>query len=236
MRPAGRGAAGYARAVRQRQFSVDEAVFFPANILARVAFEAVARSSQTPDDNFVAILFSAAWVEAALNEITYDVTRIPEADLDPLLLEAKRSVIAADLFESRSASVELKLRTLCAARTQRQLSVGVQPWQNLLLLLDLRNWLVHSRPEKMSVRVGTDDEPSTIVSKEVHKLVRRLKSSGAIDRIPEGRIVPVVTAATLPGVGSWSYKTAYDSLAAVAKWHPPWRRDLLLMVHEPVQI
>jgi len=65
--------------------------------------------------------------------------------------------------------------------------------------------------------------------------VRALKDSGAISSIPEGRIVPVAIGARLPGVGIWSYRVAYDVLAAVAAWHLPWRRELLLLAPEPME-
>jgi hypothetical protein len=88
----------------------------------------------------------------------------------------------------------------------------------------------------MSVRLGTVEEPSSVVSKEFHRLVNALRTSGAINQIPEGRLVPVVIAAGLPGFGKWSYEAAYDSLTAVASWHRPWWRDLLTLVRNPTEI
>lgn len=214
---------------------MEEATFFSSNILAQIAFNAAKGSLTTSNDNLISALFSAAWLEASLNELIHDLTRTDEALLEPQLHDAKRAVIAADLFESRAASVELKLNVLCATTTQRQLDWGSQPWQHLSLLMQLRNWLMHLRPERMKVRVGSESEPSSLVSREVHKLVSALKDSGAISQIPEGRLVPVAIAASLPGVGIWSYRVAYNALAGVAAWHHPWRRSLLLLAHEPIE-
>jgi len=214
---------------------VEEAVFFSSNILSTIAYNAAKGSLTAPDDNVVSTLFSAAWVEASLNEILHDLTVKDEALLDPQLHNAKRVVAAANLFESRAASVELKLNVLCATAAQREIEWGSEPWQHLSLLLQVRNWLMHLRPERMKVRLGTEDEPSTLVSREVHKLVTGLKNAGAIPSIPEGRLVSVATAASLRGVGVWSYSVAYNTLAEVGAWHLPWKRSLLL-AHEPIEI
>lgn len=213
---------------------VEEATFFSSNILAKIAFNAATTSLTNPDDNLVAALFSAAWVEASINELVHKLTATAEKTLDPQLLTAKRTVIAIDLFGSKSASVETKLNVLCATTTQRQVDWGSQPWQRLSLLIRLRNWLAHLRPERMKVRSGAEGEASSLVSSEVNKLVSDLKASGAIAEIPKGHLVPVVIAASLPGVGVWSYRVAYDTLATVVAWHPPWRQRLLALAQRPI--
>jgi len=214
---------------------LEEATFFSSNILAQIAFNSATRSLTNSDDNLVAALFSAAWVEASLNELIHKLTATDEKNLDPQSLTAKQTVVAIDLFDSKSASVEMKLNVLCVTTTNRQIDWGSQPWQRLALLIQLRNWLVHLRPERMKVRSGAEGEASSLVSREVHKLVRALKDSGAIAEIPRGHLVPVAIAASLPGVGVWSYRVAYDTLAAVVGWHPPWKPRLLAFAKQPVE-
>jgi hypothetical protein len=213
---------------------VEEATFFSTNILATIAFNAAERSLANPDDNLVAALFSAAWVEASLNELVHKLTATHEKDLDTRLIEAKRTVTAANLFDRKSASLKIKLNVLCATTAHRQIDWGSQPWQRLSLLIQVRNWLVHLRPERMKVRPGVEGEASSLVSREVHELVGALKNSGAIE-IPKGRLVPVAIAASLPGVGAWSYRTAYDTLAAVVAWHPPWGPRILAFAKKPIE-
>jgi hypothetical protein len=215
---------------------MDQAIFLSTSVISGIAATAAGRGNVDPDQNIIAALFSAAWLEAALNELMYELIRRDEGELYPELREARRAAIAADLFESQSASIELKLRLLCATVTGHQLNFGRQPWQDVSLLLSLRNWLVHLRPELMKIRQGTDEEPSTIVSRDVHKLVKALRAAKAIAEIPPGRLVPVVIAAGLPGVGRWSYTTAYRALDAVAKWHPGWSKRLLLATKKPIDL
>jgi hypothetical protein len=184
----------------------------------------------------VAALFSAAWIEASLNEIVHKLSVTSEGTVDSRVLTARRTVIAIDLFDSKSASVETKLNILCATTTDHQLDWGSQPWQRLSLLVQLRNWLLHLRPERMKVRPGLEDEASSLVSSEVHKLVSALRDSGAIREIPTGYLVPVLTAAVLPGVGVWSYKVAYDTLDAVSVWHQPWAPVLAAFARKPTEL
>jgi hypothetical protein len=218
--------------VRQRhEMYMDKAIFISTNILSGIAHKAAAAGDA--DKNIVAALFSAAWVEAAVNELIHHLVTEDETAMDPALKEARRAAVAANLLESHSASIELKLRLLCATLTGKQLELGHQPWQRMFLLFELRNWLVHLRPEAMDVRPGRDDEPSMIVSSSVHKLVRALKASKAFARIPAGHLVPVVIAAGLPGVGRWSYATAYNTLEGIAKWYPRWKSRLLLTAKKP---
>src|SRR5207244_7497 len=95
--------------------------------------------------------------------------------------------------------------------------------------------LMHLRPERMKVRVGAESEPSSLVSREVHKLVTALKNAGAFSKIPEGQLVSVAIAASLQGVGIWSYRVAYNALGEVGAWHPTWRR-ILYLAQEPIEI
>ncbi len=214
---------------------MEEATFFSTNILATIAFNAAERSLANRDDNLVAALFSATWVEASVNELVHKLTATDEKHLDTQLIEAKRTVTAVNLFDRRSASLRTKLNVLCATTAHRQIDWGTEPWQRLALLIQLRNWLVHLRPERMKVRPGVEGEPSSLVSQQVHELVRSLKNSGAIKEIPRGHLVPVAVAASLPGVGAWSYRVAYDTLAAVVTWHPPWKTRILAFAKQPIE-
>jgi hypothetical protein len=80
--------------------------------------------------------------------------------------------------------------------------------------------MVHLRPERLQVRAGREDEPSSLVSTQVHNLVTDLLTAGAIKEIPPGHMVPVALATGLSGVGPWAYAAAYSGLEAVDSWLP----------------
>lgn len=130
------------------------------------------------------------------------------------------------------AKTERRLRVLCAAATGVALPIDEAPGRDVLLLFQLRNWMVHLRPEKLTLRPGRADEPSSMVSLEVHDLVKELRKVGAITAIPSGHIVPVMRAMQLDGVSRWAYGAAYSALDAICGWVPEWRGRILL-IHRP---
>ena len=209
-----------------------EVLFLASNTLSDVAFKSAQDSKTTPDSHLIALLFSAAWFEAVLNELIWDITQSGHGGEHANVHQAGQIAIAAGLDE-KMAPVRRKLRVLCAAMTGSDLDHLSAPWRDLFLLFSLRNWIVHLRPEMLPVRPGADDEPSSLVSSKVHEFVTALHEAGAIAEIPSGRMVPVTLATCLPGVGAWAYRTAHKALAGVHAWFPTIRGRMSALYRDP---
>lgn len=208
------------------------AMFLASNTLSNIAFKAAKASYTDADSNLVALLFSAAWFEASLNEAISDLLEGTHREETEKLRRIRLAVIAAGLGD-RIISVERKLRVLCTAATDASMEGRGPPWHEILLLFRLRNWTVHLRPERLNVRLGTGDEPSSLVSTQVHELITELLAVGAIAEVPKGRMVPVALAARLAGVGAWAYRSSFQGLCVIDNWLPERYRSLTEAHHPP---
>jgi len=213
---------------------MDEALFLGSNSLSSIAAAAAIQSASVPDEHIVAVFFSVAWLEASLNEIIHLLLR-PERIADSPQYNRVAIAARAAKLDGRTASLDLKLQVLCAAATDDSLALGQAPWQHLTLLLDLRNAIVHLRPERVKVRRGQDDEPSSLVTDQdqANDIIKRLLSAGALDSFPQGYMVPILTAAQRPTIGRWSYATVYRVLEQVAEWLPSWREHIIAVHRSP---
>jgi hypothetical protein len=201
-----------------------QVLFLASNQLAEIARSAASGSADGKRSELVAILFAAAWFEGSINEAIHDLLTGHYHESDRI----KAISIAAQAagLDDRYARVERKLRVLCAAATGQTLDEKSEPWHTVLLLFQLRNWIVHLRPEIMEVREGREDEPSSLVSTQVHRFVQALRDVGAIKEIPTGRMVPIAMAVQMPGVGAWAYRVAREGLRTVDTWLPERHRKL----------
>lgn len=200
--------------------------FLASNQLKQIAGKAADSSDSSSDSCLVAILFSAAWFEASLNEAILDLFDRGMRESTGNHMEHIRVMAKAAGIDNKYAKLETKVRVLCAAATKESLVDDVEPWVSVFLLFQLRNWIMHLRPELLSVREGTDQEASSLVSTQVHDFVLALRQVGAIKEIPQGRMVSVTQAIQFPGVGQWAYRSAYEGLRAVDTWLPHRYRPL----------
>jgi len=206
------------------RYTPSEVLFLASNTLNDIAFRSARASKTDQDSNWITILFSAAWFEGSVNEVIYQFVETNSGE-DSERLKSVRLAARAAAIGDRFVSMERKLRVLCAAAMTVHLDENALPWRDVLLLFRLRNWMVHLRPERLKVRAGREDEPSSLVSTQVHDLVTDLLAAGAIKEIPPGHMVPVALATGLSGVGSWAYAAAFSGLEALDSWFPEkqWR-------------
>ncbi len=61
---------------------MDKALFISTNLVAGVAASAAAKGDNDADQNLVAVLLWAAWIEAAVNEVIHELASRNQADLD----------------------------------------------------------------------------------------------------------------------------------------------------------
>ena len=180
--------------------SVMPGYFLNSGILFRQAKAAFERTAAAPsenepgqDDALVAILFSAASLEAWIGEI-----RILASS--PAFSELSSHIGAcADLIaetEDSRGSIRLKYLLVKNTLTGKSYNKGASPYQDFHLLFSVRDALVHMRPEKIAEK--TISEKS-----RTDKLVRAL----ALKRL---------CIAKTPGIkSSWLSKI---STGAVERW------------------
>jgi hypothetical protein len=136
------------------------ATFFNSGKLILIAREAYRRIPATvhehdPDkhDAVVAILFSAAAIEAFIADISVLFLRIPTK-------HAKLQTLAKVLVtaEDSKATVRLKFQMAKAILGGETYDQSVAPWQDFHLLFKLRDAIVHAKPEDVT------DKPNRLVA------------------------------------------------------------------------
>jgi hypothetical protein len=198
-----------------------QAIFLSANELHRVARDAVKAAHTESLQSLVAVMFSCAYVEAALNELLHQIAEAETENVKRLGPLAR----AAGLYE-KTAAVSRKLGVLGAAASGKEVDFGSQPFQDFDLLLELRNWLVHLRPEPLTLRENPSEEGTSLINDQYHKLIERLAQWKVIE-IPRSHLLSVTSAAQLPGVAPWSLRTAEAVLQEVHRWIPDWRPPIV---------
>ncbi len=187
-------------------------------MLGRIAHNAAVGSTVNSDNGPIALLFSAAFVEALMNEYLHDLARRKDADDEPLEALAR----AAGLHD-RFTPLDRKFKVLKLGASSDPLDFGSGAFQRMALLLELRNWLVHLRPEQLNLVENLEDPGDLLVNVDHHKLVSQLVNCGALKELPEKRMFPLATAVCMPEVAVWCYNTAYAVVVETAKWLPQWR-------------
>jgi hypothetical protein len=173
---------------QQATMQVSRATFLSSNQLAWIAGKAARAAGSEPDQAIVAVFFSCAYVEAVLNELLHHV-RDRDDDPYPYILQVAK---AAGLYE-RSASLERKLRVLCLAATHGPAPFDRKPLQDFDLLIELRNWVTHLRPEELSVAEGPPEARSSIIQVEYQALATRLVTQQVVSSLPDDYLVPVIS-------------------------------------------
>ena len=128
--------------------------------------------SAPPGDGFeIPILLSALSVEAFVNELP-DLARQFPKDHASAQMRGLAQVLGE--AEAERASTELKIQLAHLVLTGRPLDKGAQPYQDVALLLDLRNRIVHSRAE--AILMPGEGAPAP----EKPLIVRRFVAMGVI--------------------------------------------------------
>lgn len=121
-----------------------------AGFLLAAAGRAASRRDNHADDAVVATLFSALAVESWINEVLFKVRKAADNELLGNLKHLK-PLIAACRLEDRTTSLIARLDVIGVALTGKGPEWGKAPFQEFDLLLDVRNSLVHLRPEVLQI-------------------------------------------------------------------------------------
>ena len=113
------------------------------------------RSQEDKQESLTAILLSALAFECFINELEDMASRyITSSDADNL--QALRDFLV-DL-EKGDAQIKLKIKTIYYFLTTKRLDMGTLPYQDFNFLTDLRNALVHRKPEKFNWPLSSPDK------------------------------------------------------------------------------
>jgi hypothetical protein len=170
-----------------------------------LAKKAYYRSQHDQQESLNGILLSALAFECFMNEFE-DIAQDCIGQKDLHRLQTLRDIIA-DL-EKGNAHLRIKIQAIHYFLTLRKLSFGRAPYQDLSILIDIRNTLVHRKPEKFEWDIDNPEKEY-----DPHRFVKFLADRQVIKRPP--KMHP----------GTWSLyvirsevaKWAYDTAVAVIK-------------------
>jgi hypothetical protein len=167
----------------------------------------------------VAVVFAQASFEGLINEVLETVDRW-SADEPVTILTLRAIVRAAGLLGTASRLVT-KIQTIHAVVKGSDLDRGKQPWQDMELLIALRNTLVHTRSEP----VAFDEVEEVLVPRLVQRLVER-----RIVELPENAQPTLDQAMRQASVGKWACNTVDHATRELAKFMPDeYLRKMVLM-------
>jgi hypothetical protein len=182
--------------------------------IARKSYEAIAseppNASRTPEPIHT-IVFAAIGLEALVNEVgesasdpTFHDSRVqpPIKDVAAVFAEA----------EAGRAQLPLKLQVLSLALARRTLDRGERLFQELALLVDLRNSLVHLKLDQTTFPVPPDHEP---------RILKRLRSTGILADVPTPPRPSWPILVSTPAAAKWAFNTAVGTGAALLDLVPP---------------
>lgn len=188
------------------------ATLFVADELLRLAKEACKRSESDPSEAIVAVVLSAVSIEAFLNDMVEFASAYSDMDGEPEEVAAFASILK-DL-ESQRAQIRLRVQIGYYIFEKKKLNKGELPYQDFHLLMDLRNALVHKKPEKWTWS-GDDQEY------EPHRLVKRLADRKVIRQAPSDKPPEFFFLVCSSAVARWSYNVAVDMVQFLADCVPP---------------
>lgn len=158
----------------------------------------------------VSILFSAISLEAFFNELQFFLAKMTSTDAGFPVLSTLGSALA-ELEESR-ASLRLKFQITSLLLTGDTVEKGSNPFQDLSLLISIRDALVHPRPAAWDM---SDPSKSSNAN-----LIRACSSRRLIPSSAEKDPKPWTQHVLIPIVACWSYNTALRTIAYITSHTP----------------
>lgn len=187
-----------------------ELTYFSTTTLFDIAKEAYLRSisskheNQLCNDALVAIVFATSTLEAWISQTIFIAKKWTKKP--PKIIEVFANLLGE--FDSKETSASLKTKyfmshwVICGKRLDR----GAEPYQSFDLLVDIRNSLIHLKPDKVSID-------------KIPKLLPPLKSKGLIsDFDPKALRKCWVHYISNPHIAKWACNTAASMIQQFVKW------------------
>jgi hypothetical protein len=160
-------------------------------------------SDTTPDqrDALVAILFSAATLEAYINELTLYANQAPGVQGPFQMLAGVLNSI-----EEGNGSVREKYMLAKIVLSGEPYNKGARPYQDFALLFTIRNAIVHMQPEHI-----TEDE---------HHLLKRLKAKKLCAAPPKGSRAGWIYLIATRAMSRWACNIVGDMVDSIRSCMP----------------
>lgn len=177
-------------------------------VAARRSYE---RSLHSREEAMPSIVLSAMTLECFLNELE-------ERLQDGLLVQPSDALAllkgVMSLLEDERASILLKIDAIHLILSGVRIDRGRLPFQDVRFLSELRNSLIHRRPENF--KLGRQDQEY-----EPHKFVKYLSQRGVISRPPTTNPPSWSQYVLVPQTARWAHNTVVDMVQTIVGWLPP---------------
>lgn len=190
-----------------------------------LAKRACERSKIDSTESIVALVFSAMSIEVLLNEIV-EIASSQVRSIDQPEEVSMFAMVLSDL-EKQRAQIDLKIQVGYYILTRRRLDKGSLPYQDFDLLIDIRNALVHKKPEKFELLLSTPIPD------------RKYKPHNFVKRLADRKVIPLPAVyeppdwqmyVSCPEVADWSYYTALQMAKLLVSLFPEGRLGEMLQV------
>jgi hypothetical protein len=187
-----------------------------------IARRACDAASKDPTQALVAVVFSAACFEAFLYSVVLSADRRARNDKDEIDPGVVALANVLPELERDNAQWALKLQAIFVLLTGKPIARGAQPFQDLHLLFQIRNAIVHSKLNWKAVPVDAEES-------DHHKFINELVSRRLIEHprpIPalpgsehEGRMLVGIVIESLlrKEVASWAVETVERAIRTVSR-------------------
>jgi len=171
------------------------------------------RSLKDDDESFVSIMLSAMALECYINDFTHSASQeLFQINIKPL----RDLSYVLNVLESSRSTLISKIESIHFLLTGSEIDKGSMHIQDLVMLIRLRNELVHRKPEShgdWGVKDKSEFEP--------HKFVKYFSDRGIIDRPPSN--APPVWSQFInqPIVAKWAYNTVVHNIKDIIRILPP---------------
>jgi len=172
-----------------------------------LARSACKRAEENSSESIVGIIFSAMAIETFLNEVIEQgsgLQHILISKAEKERIQTMTSVLGK--LEEQRVSLRAKIEMAHFILKGKSLDTGGLPYQDFSLLIDLRNALVHKRPETFETALPLD----LSVTIKPHPLVNRLAKRKIIPLPPKRSAPQWETYISVPEVAVWAHNLAID--------------------------
>jgi hypothetical protein len=211
-----------------------EVYFATSRALLQIARENCEQSKRQPIEAVVSLVFSAFYVEAVTNELLHRITTISsreEVEEIPTLRRLRNLAIASQLESSRAGSFRTKLQLISVGLRDELFDTGRQPYQDIELLMSLRDSIAHNRPETLTIGAKSPGDPS-FPQEGLNALYRGLIARNVVPEPDSFVLTGLWSALTQREVAVWAINTAITLAETLAEAMPPGWRDRVFFAHD----
>lgn len=171
-----------------------------------VAAEAYHRSKTKPTEALTCIVFSAFGLEAFLNVLA-EFMRQGVGGLEP---SGKANLLGQILgqFDDSRENLAARIQVTKSILSGRRYNPGAEPFQDVNMLLKVRNALVHPHPEK----IHGSSCPKDFGTKHP-TFISHLQNKGLVAGVKDGPIQSWYGLIETPKVAKWAYETSCSIIA-----------------------